>query len=174
MITCRPWIAAALVAAPIQWGCAGRMDRVAKAVQGYETALTLRAGASGVTTLIGDPITLHLTLLNRALQPVSACLGPNHRFLLRSTPMKSRDGRPPLDEHLTLVDHPTCGQRFELPPGEALSWETRLEFKDIGSGAAELDASVQVLHPRDCDQYGCYGTMIAAPPVPLHLLRREP
>jgi len=42
---------------------------------------------------------------------------------------------------------------------------------DIGVGQADLNVAVQVVYGRDCDSYGCYDTMLAAPPVRLILSR---
>ncbi len=171
MIARRWFLPATLI---LSVACAGKMSRVTNALNGYEAALALRADAPSHPMIIGDPIAMRLTLLNRGSQPVTACVGPNQRLLLRATPMTAREGRPPLDERIALVDHPTCERHFSLAPGERLSWSTTVTFKDIGPGTADLDASIQVLHPHDCDQYGCYGTMIAAPPVALQLVRKDP
>lgn len=152
--------------------CAGKMGRVNAAIKAYESALALRAEVPTTPVLAGEPIAVHLTLVNKGSQPVTACLGPNRRLLLRASPMLPREGRPPLHECLALVDHPTCERRFVLASGEELSWNADAAFKDIGVGGAEITASVQVLHPRDCDEYGCYGTMITAPAVPVQVVRR--
>jgi hypothetical protein len=170
-MTSTPWRVAVVLVLVCCIGCAGKMSRVTTAIKAYEAALTLRAEAPTPAAFASEPIALHLTLFNKGSRPVTACLGPNQRLLLRANPMLSRDGRPPIDECTTLVDHPTCERRFTLASGQELSWSTKAAFKDIGAGDAEIDVSVQVLHPADCDQYGCYGTMIAAPAVPVQIVR---
>jgi len=71
-------------------------------------------------------------------------------------------GRKPLDLDARIVDHPDCERRFELAPGQKLEWVEQAKL-DIGPGPARLSAWVSIVHPRDCERYGCYGTKIKAP-----------
>jgi hypothetical protein len=85
---------------------------------------------------------------------------------------RCRDYRPPVAESFRTIDHPYCDRLFALGPGEELSWSETLLVSDIGNGAAELRAEVQVVYPNDCEQlYGCYDTMIVAEPLAVTLRR---
>jgi hypothetical protein len=110
-------------------------------------------------------------LTNRSLtEAVDACLGPARTFTLVIAPMIPRDHKRPIAMvGRGQVDHPYCVSRFHLAPGATLSWQEAVDVPDLGMGDADLFVGVQVVHPGDCDQYGCYDTEIKARPLRLHI-----
>jgi len=122
---------------------------------------------------IGDKLELAVTLSNVSTsESVDACLGPLKSHVLLAVPMSVREGKPPSAAQTGTIDHPYCTTRFHLAPRAQTSWTEPFVVPDIGTGAADLTVGVHIVHPRDCDQYGCYDTWIKAPAVRLELRRR--
>ncbi|MBI2837233.1 MAG: hypothetical protein HYX75_02900 [Acidobacteria bacterium] len=153
--------------------CSTHMGRVNRAIREYDSSLTLVCSVESPELTIGQEIVLHLTLRNRrAEKAIAACVGVTRRYRFTAVPFEVRDRRPPVADSGLVVDHPYCDKPFSLGPGEELSWTEKVRVTDVGSGAAEVQASVSVVYPRDCEPlYGCYDTMIAAAPVDVTLGR---
>lgn len=150
-------------------GCAEKMTRVTRAIERYEALLRVEASPDTSSPVIGEALELTVTLSNIGDDEVNACLGPAKVENFLAVPRVPRDGKQPLSGRAQTMDHPFCERRFQLGPGENISWRERVIVPDIGEGETDLFLAVQVVHPRDCDPYGCYDTMIRTPFVRLSL-----
>lgn len=155
-------------------GCAGKMTRVTNTLRFYETALRLAARPDTLSPFIGNTLGVSLELTNATSEVVSACLGVSRTIHLMAVPLQFRDGLPPIEGHVRIVDHPYCERRFSLAPGQSLTWREDITLGDIGPGLATLSTAVQVVDPKDCDQDGCYDIMLSAPSVQLSLQGEVP
>ena len=157
-------VVAATIAASVS-ACSLKMARIGRVLRTYEDVLRLDVALVDSSPVAPTTIDLRLTLLNvSTTETVRACLGYTRDYVLMADPIEP--GRKPLDEDVRTVDHPYCDRRFELGPGEKLEWIDRANV-NIGSGTGRLFASVSIVHPRDCDRYGCYDTQIKAPELRL-------
>jgi hypothetical protein len=84
-------------------------------------------------------------------------------------PLTPREGRQPIAGGGAMVDHPTCERPLALGPREDVEWREEVKVVDIGAGEADLSVAVQVVYGRDCDEYGCYDTMLSAAPIRITL-----
>src|SRR4030095_15472691 len=151
--------------------CAGKMTRITRALDRYEALLRVDVSAEP-SPEIGDELEVAVTLSNPSTsESVDACLGPLKSHVWLAVPMSVREGKPPLAAQISTIDHPYCATRFHLVPGAPTSWSEAFVVPDIGAGASDLTVGVHIVHPRDCDQYGCYDTWIKAPSVRLELRR---
>jgi hypothetical protein len=153
-------------------GCAGKMTRVTRAIRRYEALLRLDVTPGTMSPVIGEALDLTLTLSNVGdvgTDSVEACLGHAEEEYFVAVPLVPRGGKQPLSGTVDTIDHPRCERRFQLGPGEQLRWHKSILVPDLGEGEADLKLSIQIVHPRDCDRYGCYDTMLTAQPVRLSL-----
>lgn len=152
--------------------CAGKMTRITRALDRYEALLRAEVAAEP-SPEIGEELSLRVTLANPSpSESVDSCLGSLKSHVLLAVPMSVREGKPPLAPQTGIVDPPYCATRFHLAPGAQTSWNEPFVVPDIGTGEADLTVGVHIVHPRDCDRYGCYDTWINASPVRLQLRRR--
>lgn len=136
--------------------CATQMTRVDRALKMFETALHLEI--SPPTLLSADqPSDFDLQLSNKATHLIEACLGVAREVLVVS----AEEGYP-LVGTARMIDHPYCERRFKLEPGGHFAWREPLAIPNVPPGPARLRVGVQIVYPRDCDQYGCYATMLRA------------
>jgi hypothetical protein len=114
---------------------------------------------------------LRLTLSNISSAPIqSACLGVSRKFQFITVPLAVRRGQQPIAETGSMVDHPYCTSPLALGAQERTEWREEIEVPDVGAGEVDVTVGVQVVYGRDCDQYGCYDTMVSAKPLRLTLL----
>jgi len=150
--------------------CAGKMTRVTRAIDRYEASLSVEVAADTSTPLIGELLGLTVILSNVGhTDDLHACLGPAKSYAFLAFPLAARDGKEPVGGKFATNVHPYCYRRFHLRPGEHIAWREEILVPDIGEGDADLTLSVQIVHPRDCDRYGCYDTMIDAKSIRLNL-----
>jgi hypothetical protein len=122
---------------------------------------------------LGDELELAVTLANPSpSESVDACLGSLKSHVWLAVPLSAREGKPPVAAQTGTIDHRYCAARFHLAPGASTSWSELLMVPDIGAGPADLIVGVHIVHPKDCDQYGCYDTWIKASAVRFQLRRR--
>ena len=153
------------------WGCAGKMTRVTRALQRYETNLRVQATPVATDVTIGQVSSFSLVLTNvSATERVDGCVGEARDWVLLAVPPEARQGRQPAAGESRTVPDPFCGRRFNLQPGQALSWREDWTVPDVGVGEAKLLLSVQVVDPVDCG-YACYATMLTTAVSGLQLRR---
>jgi hypothetical protein len=144
------------------------MTRIERALKTYEKTLKLTIEVEPDTPTAGQPFQLRFSLQHVGVvpEPLIACVGANHEYTVLAVPLAPGIARKPLDTNIATVDHPACGRRFTLRPSETLEWQDTARL-DIGPGRAVLSGWIAVVHPTDCDQYGCYETHIEFPRVSL-------
>ena len=62
----------------------------------------------------------------------------------------------------SLVDHPGCEIPLSLAPATSVVWVESIELRDLPPGPNKLVTSVVLAHPKECSEYGCYTTSVAA------------
>jgi hypothetical protein len=153
------------IAAASGTACSLKLARVDRALKFYGRALALEIAPIENSPAAGSTMDLRLILRNVSqTETVRACLGYSREYVLFAEPIIA--GRKPLAIDTRVIDHPGCDRRFELTPGAKLEWIDRASV-NIGPGAARLSGFVSVVHPADCDRYGCYDTYIKAPDLQL-------
>ncbi|HEX6852277.1 MAG TPA: hypothetical protein VF139_12820 [Candidatus Polarisedimenticolaceae bacterium] len=97
--------------------------------------------------VVGRPLVVEFTLENRGAATIEACFGPSFEWTLWDGKQARGIAEP--------VDHPTCVQRFALPPGGKASRAYTARVPEFPAGPARLVGTVQVVDPTQCDEYGC-------------------
>lgn len=97
--------------------------------------------------VVGRPLVVEFTLENRGAATIEACFGPSFEWTLWDGKQARGVAEP--------VDHPTCVQRFALPPGGRASREYTTRVPEFPAGPARLVGTVQVVDPTQCEEYGC-------------------
>jgi hypothetical protein len=158
-----PFVVAVVLCAVLASACATKITRIDRALKTYDRALKLSIHVNPNTPIAGQAFEIHLSLQHTdpSGAAITACLGTSHEYRVLAVPV-NRKSLKPLDVEVSVVDHPGCERRFTLEPSERLEWVQPSRL-NIGPGPAELSGWVAVVHPKDCDQYGCYQTRINAP-----------
>jgi hypothetical protein len=127
--------------------------------------LKFTIGVPSPSPISGQPFELELSLEHGepGAAPISACVGVSHEFRALAVPSTTAGrARKPLDGEIKIIDHPRCERPFTLRAGETLKWRETTQL-NVGPGPAELSGWVAIVHPKDCDRYGCYETHFEAP-----------
>jgi hypothetical protein len=152
--------------------CAGKMTRITRAIDRYEALLRVEVAVE-LSPEIGEELELAVTLANASpSESVDACLGSLKSHMWLAVPLSAREGKPPVAAQTGTIDHSYCATRFHLAPGAWTAWSEPLMVPDIGPGPADLTVGVDIVHPKDCDRYGCYDAWSKASPVRFQLRRR--
>jgi hypothetical protein len=141
------------------------MVRISKALQTYQSLLHAELSTSLVSVAVGQTLPLQFRLSNIGHIPVDACIGEARRYSVASDSRTVGTGRPWTNGLVKLIDHPMCSRRFRLQPGEQITWDEQFEIPDLVAGQAKITTTIQIVHPRDCDKYGCYDTMLELSPI---------
>jgi hypothetical protein len=164
--------ATALLLSALVSGCAGKRNA---AFNPYEVAIheerpyRLVVEPLDPAPGIGGMLPLRYVLANVSGRTLVGCRGSGGRT--------SFFGNGRFASHVVVVDDPACIEdtEFVLRPRSTISWSDRVEVPNVGTGRAQLDASVVILHPYwDEVREGRSQWEVQAPPVwlTLRLLER--
>jgi len=159
---CRLTVCILFACIAIHIGCVSRMTRISNALAFYGQALSLEVKSERTNATIGEILPVRLILKNNSAQVIDACIGISEGYNMfpHQAVAKGKPLRLPRSGEMTWIDHPYCAARLRLQPGASMSIDKCYLMLDVGAGAAVLDLWIQIVHPKDCDQYGCYDTKL--------------
>ena len=139
------------------------MARVTAALRHYEAYLRFEATPDRTTAAQHESLVVTYRLLNTYSEPIAACIGvSNHYTFFGPAGVAQRLG--------PVVDHPYCVRPFNLEPHDTLVWTDTATVLPAGPGKTRFFAHLHIVHPKDCDIYGCYDIHLKSTPVEITLL----
>ena len=162
----RQWLRVAALGMSLFASCSSRMERVNLALERLDRYLHLDINSTRNGVSQSSPFELEYILSNTGLDPIDACLGVRNQYFMIGGWTSSTTSFGPSNvlkgSPVETVDHPYCKTRFQLDPGGRFSWRETKDVLPVGIGEALLSVSLEIVHPLDCDEYGCYNTEISA------------
>jgi len=96
----------------------------------------------------GERTRIDLRLRNQGTSTIDACLGVGFEFFVF----------PPRTGTVNTIDDERCERPFKLEPGGKFDWSEEVEVTSQAvPGPAKVLVGVNLIHPRYCHKYGCYG-----------------
>jgi len=128
----------------------------------YEKDLRLSIRPAAVTASAGSQMQLDFALENTGSRRLVACR--YHDSWVTFWGLKARYAKTRMGD---LVDHQYCEVRMNIAPGQVVQWSETVRVPDVEVGPSKVIASVRLVDPTDCDEYGCYDTITSATAEPL-------
>ena len=123
----------------------------------FEKDLSLTVRNRQASAKTGSTLSLMFTLENRGTMAATAC-----RYLESTVHFWGLDARYAVGRLGPVIDHQYCQVKFTIAPGGSIEWFEAVPVPNVPPGNVKLMASVRIVDPTDCDQYGCYDTNVSA------------
>ena len=123
---------------------------------GFGKGLTLEMSFERSLTVGDTSVTARFTLTNQGAAEFDGCFG--QAWGVSVILENGQDAG-----HMELIDHPSCGKRFKLTPGQKIEWSKTVPLRDLRVGRAKVNGWLKVVDPTACDhEYGCHDASVAS------------